>query len=91
MTVTFSSGMPSVLATSSRVPPGLCTGAQISALSPLTSATADRRLHADVGEMRQVVFADDDLVGALQRGLGVALVAHDEARLARGLLELGLR
>ena len=40
LTVTFSSGIPSVLATSSRVPPGLCTGAQISALSPLTSATA---------------------------------------------------
>ena len=48
----------------------------------------DRRLHADMGEMRQIIFADDHLVGALQRGVDVALLAHDEARFARGLLEL---
>jgi hypothetical protein len=36
-----------------------------------------RRLHADMGEMRQVIFADDHLVGALQRRVDVALVAHD--------------
>ena len=47
-----------------------------------------RRLHADMGKVRQIVFADDDLVGALQSSLGVAFLAHDEARLARGLLEL---
>src|SRR5260370_42452291 len=40
LTVTLSSGMPRGLATSSRVPPALCTGAQISALSPLPLATA---------------------------------------------------
>ncbi len=40
-------------------------------------------------QVRQVVFADDHLVGAFQRGLDVALLAHDQARLARGLFEFG--
>ncbi len=39
--------------------------------------------------MRQVVFADDHLVGALQGGIDVAFLAHHKARLARGFLELG--
>ena len=42
----------------------------------------DRRLHGDMGEMREVVLADDDLVGALQRTVRIALLAQHEARLA---------
>ena len=89
LTVTLSSEMPSVLATSSRVPPGLCTGAQISALSPLTSATATGGSMLTWARCGQIIFADDHLVGALQRAFDVAFLAHDEAGLARGLLELG--
>ena len=43
----------------------------------------------DMGEMRQVVFADDHLVGALQGRIDVALLAHDQAGFARGFLERG--
>jgi hypothetical protein len=48
----------------------------------------DRRLHADMSQMREVVLADDDLVGALQGRLRVTFLAQHEAGLARGLLEL---
>ena len=43
----------------------------------------DRRLHAHMREVRQVVLADHHLVGALQRAFNVAVVAHHQAGLAR--------
>ena len=49
----------------------------------------DRRLHGDMGEMRQIVLTYDHLVGALQRGFDVAFLAHHQAGLARGFLEFG--
>ena len=49
----------------------------------------DGRLHAGMRQMRQVVFADNHLVGGLQGGVHVALLAHHQARLARGVLEFG--
>jgi hypothetical protein len=35
-----------------------------------------------------MIFAHDHPVGALQGGIDVALLAHDEARFSRGVLEL---
>jgi hypothetical protein len=48
----------------------------------------DRRLHADMGEMRQIVFADHHLGGALEARLDVAGIAHDLARRPHRRLEL---
>jgi len=39
-----------------------------------------RRLHARVSQMRQIIFAGDDLVGALQRRFDIAIVAKRRAR-----------
>ena len=58
-------------------------------LAVLDVGDRDRCFHARMREVRQVVFADDHLVGAFQRGLDVAFLAHDQARLARGLFEFG--
>ena len=49
----------------------------------------DRRLHGDMGKVRQVIFTHDHLVGPLQGGIDVALLAHDQPRLARGFLKFG--
>ena len=40
-------------------------------------------------KVRHVIFACYHLVGALQGGVDVTLLAHDEAGLARGFLQLG--
>ena len=42
-----------------------------------------------MGKVGQVVLAHDYLVGALQGGLDVAFLAHDESGFWRGLFELG--
>ena len=49
----------------------------------------NRRLHGDMGEMRQIVLTHDHLVGVLQGGLDVTLLAYYQAGLACGFLELG--
>src|ERR1700716_1035168 len=49
----------------------------------------DGWLHAHMRKVRQIVFADNHLVGAFQSGVHVALLTHDQARLTRGFLELG--
>ena len=49
-----------------------------------------RRLHRRMREVRDVIFGRDRLRRRGQRLVGVAVVAHDLARLARGLLELAL-
>ena len=48
-----------------------------------------RRLHARVGQMRQIIFAGDDLVGALECRFDIAIVTNNEAGLARRFLEFG--
>ena len=58
-------------------------------LVALDVSNRDRRLHRDMGKVRQVIFPDDHLVGALQGGVDVAFLAHDEPRVAHGVLELG--
>ena len=42
-----------------------------------------------MGKMRQIVLAHDHLVGALQGGVDVSFLPHDQPWLARGLFELG--
>ena len=71
------------------MPPGLCTGRPDLRLVALDVRDRNRRLHGDMGEMRQIVLTHDHLVGALQGGFHVAFLAYHQAGLARGFLELG--
>ena len=88
LTVTFSGDMPSFLATSSRVPCGLCTQAQTSHLPSAICDGRGRRLHRGVRQMRDVVLGLELSRRRRQRALDIAFVAHDLARVARRLLEL---
>ena len=58
-------------------------------LAVLDFSDRDRRFHAHMREVRQVVFPDNHLVGGPESSVDIALLAHDETRLARGFLEFG--
>ena len=89
-TVTSSAFRPSFLASSSRVLPGLCTRGPGLAFAVGDAHGRARRLHRRMREVRDVILRRNVFGGRRQRLLGVAVVAHDLARPARGLLELRL-